>query len=302
MKLLITGASGFVGAAVAGLAAEQQHHVVATGARPAPSRLAALEGRIAYRQLDLANGSAVAEMLREEQPEAVIHCAWAGVARQARFSQVQLANVEMTCRLVEEAARAGVAKFVGIGSQAEYGRLDRRIGEDDPTQPETLYGAAKLAACHLARQLAAQSGMDYAWLRLFSSYGPGDNDAWLIPSIIAELSAGRRPRVSLGSQKWDYLHVDDAARGILAACVTPAATDLFNLASGRPVAIREVVERLRDLLAPGMDLVFGEIPFGKDQIMHLEGDNGRLRELTGWRPEISLEAGIAGMLRAENVR
>ena len=281
---------------------EQQHHVVATGARPAPSRLAALEGRIAYRQLDLGSGSAVAKLLREEQPEAVIHCAWAGVARQARFSQAQLANVDMTCRLVEEAAQAGVAKFVGIGSQAEYGRLDRRIGERDPTQPETLYGAAKLAACHLARQLAAQSGMDYAWLRLFASYGPGDNEAWLIPSVIAELSAGRRPRVSLGTQKWDYLHVKDVARGILAACVTPAATGLFNLASGRPVAIRDVVERLRDLLAPGMDLVFGEIPFGKDQIMHLEGDNTRLRELTGWRPEISLEDGLAGMLCAETVR
>jgi nucleoside-diphosphate-sugar epimerase len=103
---------------------------------------------------------------------------------------------------------------------------------------------------------------------------------------------GRRPRCTPGTQKWDYLHIDDVARAVLAAAMADGAAGLFNLSSGEPVAVRAIVERLRDIAAPGLDLAFGELPFGPDQIMHLEGDNTRLRQATGWSPAVRLDDGL----------
>lgn len=135
--------------------------------------------------------------------------------------------------------------------------------------------------------------MRHAWLRLFSTYGPGDNDGWLIPMLISEMLAGRRPRTTLGTQKWDWLHVDDVARAIVAVAATPKAEGVFNLGSGRAVPVRWAIEHIRDLAAPGMELTFGEIPFRPDQVMHMQADISRLTAATGWAPSIPIEQGLA---------
>src|SRR5260370_38471518 len=95
--------------------------------------------------------------------------------------------------------------------------------EDALPRPTRLYGAAKVAAFYLTRQLAEQAGLRHAWLRLFSVYGPGDNEAWLIPMLIGEMLAGRRPRTTLGVQMWDWLHVGDVARALLGVPPRPEA-------------------------------------------------------------------------------
>lgn len=297
MKLFLTGASGFVGAATLRLALEAGHEVIAP-LRPgsvAP-RLVPFAGRFTRLDLDLRDTAGMAAALAEHRPDAVLHLAWAGVANAARFDRRQITdNVEAACALVEAAAVAGVGSFVGVGSQGEYGAGSDMLESTLPT-PTTLYGAAKVAALFLTRQLAAQAGMRHAWLRLFSTYGPEDNEGWLIPMLITEMLAGRRPRTTLGTQSWDWLHVDDVARGILAVATTPAAEGVFNLGSGRAVRVRDVIERIRDLAAPAMELVFGEIPFRPDQVMHMQADITRLREATGWAPRIAIEDGLVGTI------
>jgi len=292
MRILITGAGGFVGAAVAKAAVGAGHDVVAL-VRNDKSRLASVADRVSMQRVDLADAPAVAALLQSVKPDIVVHSAWEGVGGALRSGDIQLDNIRTTVGLADAAIAAGVRKFVGIGSQAEYGRYDRKIVETDLPQPTMLYGAAKLSACHLAAQRCREAGISFAWLRLFSVYGPGDNANWLIPSTAASLVSGKAPLCTAGTQKWDYLHIDDVADGVLAAAVTDGATGVFNLSSGRPVAVRQIVETLRDLAAPGMALSFGAIPFGPDQIMHLDGDNSRLRAATGWSPKISLSEGLA---------
>jgi nucleoside-diphosphate-sugar epimerase len=290
-RILITGAGGFVGAAVAKAAIAAGHEIV-TIVRKDKSRLAPIAGSIAIERVDLADTRTVAELLRSVRPDVVIHCAWEGVGGALRSGDIQLDNIRSTVALADAAAAGGTRKFVGIGSQAEYGRYDRRIVESDPPQPTMLYGAAKLAANHLSAQRCREAGIAFAWLRLFSVYGPGDNPNWLIPSTAASLVRGSRPRCTAGTQKWDYLHIDDVAEGVLAAATTDEATGVFNLSSGNPVVVRTIVEMLRDIASPGFRLKFGEIPFGPDQIMHLEGDNSRLREATRWSPQVPLGEGL----------
>jgi nucleoside-diphosphate-sugar epimerase len=292
--LFLTGASGFVGAATL-RAALREGHEIAAPLRPGDKaeRLAELAGRYQRIDVDLRDSPGVAAAMAESRPDVVLHLAWWGVANTARFARAQITdNIEMACALVEAATAAGASTFVGMGSQGEYGNASS-MQEDTLPMPTSLYGAAKVAALVLTRQLAAQTGLRHAWLRLFSTYGPEDNEGWLIPMLIAEMLAGRRPKTTLGTQRWDWLHVDDVARAVLAVATTPAAEGVFNLGSGRAVAVRDVIELIRDLAAPDMELVFGEIPFRPDQVMHMQADISRLSAATSWRPSVPLEEGLA---------
>lgn len=290
-RLLITGAGGFVGAAIAKAAVAAGNDVVAL-VRGGEWRLAAIAKNISLQRMDLGDAFGVAELIGSVRPDIVIHSAWEGVGGALRSDDIQLENIRTTVALADAAIAAGTQKFVGIGSQAEYGRYDRKIVESDLPRPTMLYGAAKLAANHLVAQRCSESEIAFAWLRLFSVYGPGDNPNWLIPSSAASLVKGRRPKCTAGTQKWDYLHVDDVGQGVMAVATKDQANGVFNLSSGEAVSVRTIIGMLRDIAAPGLELTFGDLPFGPNQIMHLEGDNSRLCEVTGWSVQVPLGEGL----------
>ena len=277
MKILVTGAGGFLGASVCAAALEAGHDV---------------DG-IARHTLDVADTAAVEALLVAERPDVVVHAAWAGLSRAERDGADQLLQLEAWCRFVQAAARCGVGKLVGIGSQAEYGQTLGRTGEDTLPQPNSMYGVAKLSAGLIGQRLAADAGLDFAWLRLFAIYGPGDNPNWLIPSLLATFTRGETPRLTPGTQRVDYLYIDDAAMAVLAVATDIGAIGIFNLASGNAVPVRAIVERLRDLARPGLALSFGDIAFAPGQPMHIEGAIDRLSQATGWMPTISIDAGLA---------
>ena len=304
MKILVTGAGGFVGAAVAGEALRAGHNVVGT-VRPGSSddRLVGLGPRLAVVGLDLRDAGQVSAMMRDQRPDVIVHVAWSGVSNKARSDRLQITdNIETSCQLLEAGAEFGVSKFIGMGSQGEYGPLDRKIAETDLPLPTTLYGASKLAVHYLTQQLAAQSSLSYAWLRIFSTYGPGDNPHWLIPSLIDQMLDGRRPQTTLGDQLFDCLFINDIATAVVAVATLPAAEGIFNLGSGHPIPVRSIVEKIRDLTSPEMKLVFGEVPYRSDQVWHMEADIGRLTTLTGWLPRIGIDAGLAATVAWHRAR
>jgi nucleoside-diphosphate-sugar epimerase len=293
MKIVVTGAGGFLGAAVCGAALAAGHDVVASARRADPERLRSLAGAITQATLDVSDGAAVEQLFQDVRPDVVIHAAWAGLTRAERDGPDQLAQLQSWIHLMQAAARAGVRKMVGIGSQAEYGATTGRTGEEALPQPNSMYGAAKLSAGIIGARLAADAGMDFAWLRLFAVYGPGDNPNWLIPSMLAALARGEQPRMTPGTQRVDYLYIDDAAAAVLAVATGAQAQGTFNLSSGTAVTVRAIVERLRDLVRPETALTFGEVPFAPGQPMHIEGAIDRLTAATGWTPTTSLDAGLA---------
>jgi UDP-glucose 4-epimerase len=303
VKLLVTGASGFVGAKVVELALAAGHEVAATTRPGNPSRrLAPLAGRFDQLTVDLRDRSALFAAVTGFRPDAIIHVAWAGVANSARFESTQFSeNIAAAASLIEAGAEWGCTAFIGTGSQAEYGAGSAML-EDCLPQPTTMYGAAKVAALYLTRQLAHQSGMRHAWLRLSAAYGPDDNDGWMIPSLIQQMLRGERPKTTLGTQFWDWLHVDDVARGMIAVASTPDAQGIFNLGSGEPIQVRQAIETIRDAAAPGMELVFGEIPFRPDQVMHIQSDISRLKAATDWTPQVPFAQGIAETVAWYRVR
>lgn len=293
-RALVTGASGFIGSFLVDRLL--RHHVaVAILRRPTTDlwRLGPQATAVQHLVGDLEEPDTYREAVEAFGPETVFHLAWHGVGNTHRNDPAQAQrNVHATLALVEVAAEAGARTWIGAGSQAEYGPHAGPLDEAAPTQPTTLYGAAKLAASHLARCLAAQRGLRFAWLRVFSTYGPKDNPGWLIPSLVRALTKGERPALTPGEQRWDYLHVEDAARAFCAVADAPSAEGVFNLGSGDARPLRDIIERVRDAVNPRLPLGFGEIPYRPDQVMLLQADTRRLREATGWTPERTLDEAL----------
>jgi UDP-glucose 4-epimerase len=292
MRIFLTGATGFLGAHIA-RRFEREDAEVALLIRPGSdcARLEPLPKNA--RAISGSLQKLPASEIEKFAPNVVIHAAWHGVTNQHRNDPAQIAeNIEPTVRLVELARDAGAETFIGLGSQAEYGPLNRKISESDHTEPSTLYGATKLATCHLTRQLCGQFNLRWAWLRVFSTYGPMEDSSWLIPYLTQSLLRGERPKLTACEQRWDYLFGADAADAVCAVAKNPQADGVFNLGSGRAESLRKIVERLRDAIDANLPLGIGEVPYRPDQVMHLEADMTRLTAATGWTPATSLEDGL----------
>jgi UDP-glucose 4-epimerase len=292
MRIFITGASGFLGSY---LTAEllDHGHVVGVLLRPGttPWRLVEIRDRLTVLNGSLDDLASLREPLQSFAPDAVVHMAWRGVGNAERNSTVQARNVPDAVELADLAAAAGARIFVGAGSQAEYGPYDRAIREEDVTRPTTLYGMAKLAAGLMAGQVCAERDTRFAWLRIFSTYGAGDADTWLIPSMIRTLRAGAHMSLTACEQRWGFLHARDAAAAFRLVLEKGAAQGIYNLGSPEAPMLRETVTRLRDLIDPGATLGFGEVAYRPDQVMVLAADMSRLSAL-GWRPQVTLDQGL----------
>jgi UDP-glucose 4-epimerase len=294
MRCLVTGASGHLGSFLT-------ERLVKAGAqtfvlvRPQSDlwRLSGVLDEINVLRADLSDLASVAPLIDELKPEATFHLAWEGVTSAFKNSPEQITrNVTGSLELFEIVRAAGCKLWVGVGSQAEYGAHDSVLTEETPVRPLTVYGTAKLCVGLLTKKLCELSEMRYVWLRLLATYGPKDDERHLLPATIAKLLAHNRPSLTLGEQLWDYLYVEDAAEAIYRAAMSEEAQGVFNLGSGETVSIRRVMERLRDLIDPTLQLGFGEIPYPKDQLMRLETRIDRLREATGWTPQVSLDEGL----------
>lgn len=299
MRVFLTGATGFLGGEIARQLLARGHDCAALArGEIGETRLAALAGRVSVVRGDLFSPGSYRDALRQFQPDALIHCAWRGVAGAERNDLAQLENIVASARLAEAAIESGARAIIGAGSQAEYGAKPGPVSESDPASPETLYGVAKLAAAGTFLNLARAQGRRAAWGRVFSLYGPGDEGPWLVPALIRAFRARQAPELTACEQIWEFTHVRDAARAFVDLAEAPEAHGVFNVGAAAPIVLRDAVLTLRDLVAPGVEPRFGAVPYRHDQVMHLEARIDRLRAATGWRPEIPLESGFAETVRS----
>ncbi|MGH9606795.1 MAG: NAD-dependent epimerase/dehydratase family protein [Terracidiphilus sp.] len=295
MRCLVTGASGFVGSHLVRQLVAEGHEVVATVRHTSDLwRLNDTRKRIRLIFASLSAIQSVREVIVQFRPEVAFHLAWTG-GNSSKFvnqpGQV-FENVPGSLELVRILAETGCGALIYAGSSLEYGTFQIPVRETDLPFPSNLYGAAKYGAEVLVQGLCRSYGVRFCGARIFWTYGPMDDQLRMIPSVIASLLEGRRPRLTEGSQLWDFLYIDDAIRALVLLAETTGAAGIFNLGAGEPVSVRHVAELIRDLISPSLELVFGEVPFGSNQVMHLEPEVTRLRTATGWSPTIGLMEGL----------
>lgn len=233
--------------------------------------------------------------------DAFFHLAWAGASGPGRNDiALQNNNTRAALEAVEAAESLGCRVFVGAGSQAEYGRVSEPLRPEMPLRPENAYGIAKMKAEEMTRDLCDSYGIRHVWPRILSVYGPYDGERAMIPNLIRTLLRGETPALTEGIQIWDYLYSADAAKALFRLALYGKHGRAYPLGSGEQRPLREYVEILRDVVAPGAPLGFGKIPYGDRQVMFLSADISAITEDTGWKPETSFEEGIRKCLEAHS--
>jgi nucleoside-diphosphate-sugar epimerase len=283
-RVLVTGASGFVGRpAVAALAERGVDVHAVTLSQPATG-----PDGVEWHRCNLLEAGAARALVERVRPDELLHLAWK-TGRRTLWESLendrwQASGVE----LVESFAAGGGRRAVVAGTCAEYrwGGAER-LREDSPLSPQSRYSAAKDG---MRRQLERIPGVSLAWARLFFLYGPGQDAQRLVPSVIDAIQRGERPKLSEGSQRRDYLYVDDAASALV-ELLGAELTGPVNVASGRALSVRELVLAVADALG-GRELIeFGALSAPDDAEL-VEADIERLRAAIRFAPR-DLEAGVA---------
>jgi nucleoside-diphosphate-sugar epimerase len=294
MRVLVTGASGHLGSFLAKRLLEDGHEVAAL-VRPASDlwRLGDDAARLTLIRGDLNDVASARDAIRSFGAATVVHSAWNGITADARDSHTQLTtNVIGTLQLFDAAREGGCSSWIGLGSQAEYGRYDELLQEDAELYPTSAYGIAKHATRLLLEKAAQLAGIRFVWLRLVATYGPKDDARHLIPSVIRQLLERRIPPLTAGTQLWDYLYIDDAVEAIYRTATSPGVHGIFNLASGASVAVRDIALSIRDLVDTNAQLALGAIPYGDGAPISLRADITRLQRAIDWTPRVTLAEGL----------
>lgn len=290
---VITGPTGVIGRALCRELAEEGIRVYAV-CRPGSQRLTAIARHpnihVVFCALEELN------RLPEQIPEgadAFFHFAWKDTAGQGRDNlDSQVGNIAGTLQAVRCAAQLGCRVFLGAGSQAEYGRVEGLLQDTTPCFPENGYGMAKLCAGQMSRIECKKQKIDHIWVRIVSIYGPGDGKNTMISTVIGKLLEGRIPDLTEGRQQWDYLYSRDAARAFRLLAESGKSNAVYILGSGESRPLREYIEILRDAMDPSLPLGFGRIPYGPQQVMHLQADIQPLQEDTAFSPSVPFCQGI----------
>jgi nucleoside-diphosphate-sugar epimerase len=296
MRVLVTGAGGFVGLHVVRRLLADRHEVVAVDRSSEHlSRIVAETPGVSPVTVNLDDTDAVRDLLRKTTPDALIHLAWYANPSDYLTSHLNLASLAMTTALVDATLSVGCRKLVLVGSCAEYAPQNRPVVESDLVDARTLYAACKHSAWHIARVMAAEANAELAWSRIFHIHGPGEDQRRLIPWVAGQIGAGIPVSLTDGTQMRDHLHVSDVAAALV-AMLGPGATGIYNVCSGQPVSLRSVLEVVGEIVGRQDLLKFGTLPHRPNDARYLAGDPGRLRAL-GWAPRFGLRDGLVDALR-----
>lgn len=286
MKVLLTGARGLIGSTILRLLQNQGIDTVVIGrSRP-------LDYQGEFIAADLLQLAATPTLIAKAGATHLMHLAWYVEHGHYWTSPLNLRWVEASVRLVEMFRDASGQKVLAAGSCAEYEWSCGVCREDlTPLIPATLYGVAKDACRRLLDSTCREGNMSFAWGRIFLPYGPNEDSRRLVPSL-KEVFQGKRPPFPVNKTAYrDFLHTEDVARGFI-RLLFPQAEGTYNVCSGQPVQIAEVVRLIAAHYDADPSIVLDLEKTRSTEPEILVGDSGKLRSL-GWSPAYGIEEMVA---------
>lgn len=303
-NIIITGADGFLGRHFCAAFSSQGWTITAL-VRPQAKHLDTIRGipHVTIVTCDHSNLSLIASRL-PTAPEAFLHLAWAGVTADQRDDfEIQKTNIDLSVAVLRLAIEVKAQKFILPGSPLEYCLSGKIIsGRNDTPTPQNAYAAAKVAARYLCDFLAKQHAMPFIYTIFSSCYGPDRRDKNVIFYVIDSLLHGRTPELTGLEQLWDYVHIDDLARGVIAVCERGKPGKCYPIGHGGSVPLRTYIDTIHELIDPKLPLGIGRIPYPSGKFPCGCIDMTELIEDTGYRPLIPFREGIQSIIEQERKR
>jgi nucleoside-diphosphate-sugar epimerase len=291
MKVLITGASGFVGSHVTRLLLSKGYEVHAICRKS--SNLWRIQDTLSSLNIihyDL-QSIALKNVLQEIQPESCIHLAWYAEPGKYLHSLENLNSLHASLDLLLVLAQVGCKRFVGIGTCFEYNLNLGYLSESSATEPQHIYAATKVALSTVLKEIGSITGMSTAWLRLFYQYGPMEDERRLVANVITALLQGSIVQTTEGKQVRDFLHIEDVASAILAVTQSDLQ-GVINIGSGQPVTVRELGCKIGELLERPHLIEWGALPYRANDPMFVCANNSLLLTKTNWTQTYDLTGGL----------
>lgn len=290
-KVLLTGASGFIGHQSIELLQNKNYEVHAITSRDI-QKSKKKNNEVIWHKTNLLDPAAVSDLLREVKPTHLLHYAWYTEHRKYWTAAVNLDWVSATLHLAREFKKNNGLRIVGIGTCAEYDwKHGFCVEAVTPLKPSSLYGKSKKATHDVLQEFADLNNMSFAWGRIFFAFGPHEKKDRLIAYVINSLIRNEIAKCSHGQQIRDFMFVEDIAD----ALVELLDTDMkgaVNIASGEPYSLKEIIIKVGEKLKK-VDLIqFGDYPGKRDETPLLVGDTSRLENELQWRPDYNLDDAI----------
>ncbi len=292
---VVTGAFGFAGANLVECLLENGYYVYAAGRKnPTATHNDRFKESENLKKiyLEMEEFDRISEYISKDsscKPEFFFHLAWGGGRDDF---EAQHKNIDGALKALQSAADMGCRRFVGIGSQAEYGLKsdETEITEDLALEPFSAYGACKAAAYYLLKNRASSLGIDFIWGRIFSLIGKYEPAGRMLPDLVQKLKASEAVNLSSCLQYWDYLDASDAAKAILLLAERGRNGEAYNIAHGIYRPLKEYVLEAAELLKADPTLVtFGQ---KADPFVSLKPSVRKLKTDTGWEPVKSFEESL----------
>jgi nucleoside-diphosphate-sugar epimerase len=287
MKIMVSGASGFIGSWLCRILSQDNEVIALMRESSTAIKLENLPS-VTMIRADVDHWPSI---IHQQVPDVLILNDWWGVGSDCRNDPKQFDNVKRIEGLAKSAIAAGTKIIIGVGSQAELGPIDSVITEAANDNPTTMYGEAKVKTRRKIQDLSSNSVVRFVWMRIFSTYGPLDEGAWLIPNIVDSLSNNEYQKMTKGEQVWSYLHAYDLAKAFAKVISNPKISGIVNVGNPETISIRNVGLIISQHLKKENLLEFGALGYRKDQVMKLQPLCETLVS-AGWQPQISFDVGV----------
>ena len=298
--MLMTGGAGFVGANLARRLLHDGHelHLLI---RPADNawRLEPIRSEVHLHAVDLTDAEGVARVVAGVRPDWVFHLAAHGAySWQTDVHRMVRVNIEGTIGLVEACLRSGFEAFVNTGSSSEYGFKDHAPAETEWLEPNSHYAVAKAAATLFCRYTAISRAVPLVTLRLYSVYGPYEEPARLMPTLVVRGLDGELPPLADPDIARDYVYVDDVVEAYLLAATRDGQEpgSVFNVGTGVQTSLRDAVTIARRVLGIAAEPAWGSMPNRSWDTTVWVADSRAIRTALGWAPRHDFETGFRRMV------
>ncbi len=287
-KVLVTGASGFIGRYTLQHLTNYGFEVHAVYNSDYPKK----DIQYNWHQANILELVEIEKIIGEVKPEYLLHLAWETEHGLFWNNQKNIKWVSASMNLVEKFKMNGGQRVVAVGTCAEYKFQSENYDEvHTPIDPISLYGKCKYEFYKKLKDYCENNNMSYAWGRIFYLYGPGEDPRRLVPFVIESLLQNQITRTTHGNQVLDYMYVEDVA----SAFVKLLGSDLkgaINIASGNPVKLAEIVKFIATKTGNEDLLKIGAIPAKEDEPKFIVADVSRLSNELFWQPTFDLSTGL----------